>query len=61
MYRPYANTERRDLGMDIWTDLAIVGQRKFPVAVPRPVPFRPIWGEDATKFVGREKFIREDF
>jgi hypothetical protein len=56
--RPYANSERRDLGMEVQTNLAIVGQPKLQVAVPRPVPFYPIWGEDASKFVEREKFIK---
>jgi hypothetical protein len=56
--RPYANNERRDLGMEVWTDLTIVGRLKLLVVVPKFVPFRPIWGEDASKFVEREKFIR---
>jgi hypothetical protein len=56
--RPHANSERRDPGMEVRTDLAIAGRPKFLVGVPKPVPFHPIWGEDASKFVEREKFIK---
>jgi hypothetical protein len=52
--RPYANNERRDPGMEVQTNLAIAGRPKLPVAVPKLVPFCPIWGEDASKFVERE-------
>jgi len=52
--RPYANNERRDPGMEVQTNLAIAGWPKLPVAVPKLVPFCPIWGEDASKFVERE-------
>ncbi len=56
--RPYANSERRDPGREVRTDLAIVGRPKLPIGVPKPVPYHPISGEDASKFVEREKFIR---
>jgi hypothetical protein len=56
--RPYANNERRDPRMEVRIDLAIAGWPKLLVGFPKLVPFCPIWGEDAFKFVEKEKFIR---
>jgi len=44
--------------MEVRTDLAITGRPKFPIAVLKPIPFHPIWGENVSKFFKREKFIR---
>jgi hypothetical protein len=35
----------------------ICGVRKLPQRLPNPIPFCPIWGNDATKSIGEENFI----
>jgi len=33
------------------------GCPKFPSGVPKHVPFYPIWGNDVSKLIKKEKFI----
>jgi len=33
------------------------GSPKLPIGVPSLVPYHPIWGNDALKFMEKEKFI----
>ncbi len=33
------------------------GHPKLPSGIPKPIPFRPIWGTDVSKSVEKERFI----
>ncbi len=33
------------------------GSPKLPIGVPSPIPYHPIWGNNALRFVEKEKFI----
>jgi hypothetical protein len=33
------------------------GRPKLLSGIPKPVPFHPIWGNDASKSVDKERFI----
>ncbi len=33
------------------------GSSKLPIGVPSPIPYCPIWGNDVSRLVEREKFI----
>ncbi len=33
------------------------GCPKLPSGIPKPIPFHPIWGNDASKLVEKDKFI----
>jgi len=33
------------------------GHPKLPNGIPKPIPFRPIWGNDVLKSVEKKRFI----
>jgi hypothetical protein len=33
------------------------GSPKLPIRVPNPIPYCPIWGHEAMRFVEKKKFI----
>jgi hypothetical protein len=37
----------------------ICGVLKLPQGLPNPIPFRPIWGNDAIKSIEKQKFIND--
>ncbi len=48
-------------GLVIWTwKYNNQGCPKLPSGIPKPIPFRPIWGNDASKSIKKKKLINND-
>jgi hypothetical protein len=47
---------KESLAIQLWKSID-QGHPKHPSGIPKPIPFYPIWRNDASKSIEKEKFI----